>query len=278
MIPKIKPCNLGDLVKEGHNIGKIVGLNTSPIRDIGAAKGEKLLKFLSNELTPDFKTIYFEDIRDFEQSYLDFILNSTGLCLPSGKDIRIFNLPYIISQVYEGLKKSINANDTMIISQEKDTHLKIILQLMDKINFFTCVGLEDFIREEVYNEIFKSTGVSIFQPIHLEKVVRNYSTIINFCEELCFDLENIRNQAVIIDFSKNKPFKILENSKKDVILIEDIQLKINTLSEWIDDFVSPELFEALEETYKIFSHIYTNNDFYRVDDFSLKNKKKSGKI
>ncbi len=278
LIPRIKPVKLGSLVKESGEVGKIVGVNTYPIGDLKAPNLDRVLKFLLNEISPNYNKIYLEDFKEFDQAYLEYILEATNLIMPSGKEIRIFNIPFIIKQVNEGLNKSINTSDTMIISQDKDIHLKIILQLMDKVSFFTCIGLDISLREEVYNEIFKSTGVSIFQPTNIEKVIKNYSTIINFSEEIEFDLEKIRNQALIIDFSKNKPFKVLENSKKNVILIEDIRLKIHKFNDWIDEFVSPELFEALGETHSVFSQIYAKNNFCRVSDFINKGIKKAGKI
>ncbi|TJX15561.1 hypothetical protein E9840_01960 [Tissierella creatinini] len=278
LMPRIKPVNLGILVKESGEVGKIVGVNTYPIGDLKGSNLDKVLNFLLNEISPNYNKIYFEDFKEFDQVYLDYILEATNLIMPSGKEIRIFNIPFIIKQVNEGLNKSINTSDTMIISQDKDIHFKIILQLMDKVSFFTCIGLDPSVCEEVYNEIFKSTGVSIFQPTNIEKVIKNYSIIINFSEEIEFDLEKIRNQALIIDFSKNKPFKVLENSKKNVILIEDIRLKIHKFNDWIDEFVSPELFEALGETHSVFSQIYAKNHFYRVGDFINKGIKKAGKI
>lgn len=255
-----------------------MGISTYPLGDLKESKLEYLVNIILDEITPDYNKIYFEDINGLNKEQVDYILESTGLFTPSGKDIRIFNLPYIISQLYDTLGKSINSNDTLIISKDREIHLDLILLLMNKISFFTCLGLHSSLREEVYDEIFKSTGVSIFQPIHIDKIIKNYGIIINFSEDLEFELRKIRNHALVIDFSKNKPFKKLEFSKKDVILIEDIRLEINGLNNWIDGYTSPELFEALGVDRSIFSHIYSNNDFYRVNDFVNRLSKKSGRI
>lgn len=278
LIPKIKSTNLGDIVKEGRAIGKVMGISTYPIGDLNESKLEKLVSNILEEIGPDYHKIYFEDFKGLKKEQEDYILESTGLSLTPGRDIRVFNVAYIISEIYDTLGKAVNSSDTLIISKDRDTHLELILLLMNKISFFTCLGLHSSIRDDIYDEIFKTTGVSIFQPIHIDKLIKNYGIIINFAEELEFDLGKIRNQALIIDFSKNKPFKILESSKKNVILIEDIRLEINGLNSWIDGYVSPELFEALGEEKSIFSHIYANYGFYRLNDFINKLTKKSGRI
>lgn len=255
-----------------------MGLNTLAMEELSESKIKILVKAILNEITPSYTQIYFEDFKDLNQGHLDYILDSTGLSIPTGNSTRIFNIPYLIDEIHRELKKPVNSNDTLIISENREVHLELILKLMDRISFFTCLGIPSPIREEVYNEVFTSTGISIFQPLHIDKVIMNYGTIINFSNEVPFGLEKIRNGALIIDFSSKKPFKILENSKKNVILIEDIRLKTCRYNDWIDEFTSPELFEALGETNGVCSHIYTRDNFYRMKDFVHNNIKKTGKI
>lgn len=277
-MPQVRPRAIGEIKKNDIVIGRVLGINTIDFSKLRGKNKEVYIKAIQELKLADDKYIYFEEEDKLEKDFLDTIRHNSGLVFREGYDIRLYNVPFIIKEIYNALKRDINSGDLLIISSSKDEVFNLIQSLVTDFNFFTVHGMEESKKEEVYEEILVKTGVSIFQPSNIDRILKNYSTIINFSEEKKVDLNCIRNQALIIDFCKNKPFKLLENSKKNVILIEDISLKVDNYNEWITSYVSPSLFESLGEERCIFSKIYTNNEFYNPSDFVRISIKKSGRI
>ena len=276
LIPQIRPRILGEIKRNEILVGKVLGINTQNFERVKDEK--KYIKAIKELKQIDDSKIYIEETNGLDKSILDLISQESGLAFCDGHNIRLFNIPHIIKSINGGLKRDRNFGDTLIISSKKEEILNIIQSLIDQFSFFTVHGVEDSQKEEVYEDIFNKTGVSIFQPSNIDKILKNYSTIINFSNNLKIDVNSIRNQALIIDFCQNKPLKLLENSKKNVILIEDIFLKVENYNSWINNFVSPSLFEALGEEKRIFSKIYTNNEFYNPSDFVRNSINRSGRI
>lgn len=222
--------------------------------------------------------IFIEDAKDYPVEFFKEVEGRTGLIFSSGDNIRMLNIPFLINDIYKCLSKDSNSADTLIICDNKEMLIDLITILSESINFFTIIGLELSEMDELYDEVFESTGVSVFQPKSIDKIIKNYGTIINVNNKIYFDMKEIRNQSVIIDFSRKKPFKHLENSKKNIIYVEDIIFRVNSFNSWIETFVQPELFESLGEGKDKFSRIYTKGDYYLVEDFIKSEIKIKGRI
>ena len=267
ILPRFKPKIIDYIINDNINIGKIVGVNLKTF-DIMNLKHwdlfvEGILKLKSDEDT----RIYVEDTNKLPPEFLKTIEESTGLIFSSGDNIRMQNIPDLIKNIYKYKSKDCNTVDTLIISANKEKIIDVIKLLIARINFFTVIGLEDSLKDEVYNEVFEYTGVSIFQPKNIDKIIKNYGTIINFNEEVNIEKRNIRNECVIIDFSKTKPLKSLIDTNKNVFYVEDIYFKSNLQNKMIDTYVNSDLYVSLGNSEGTFDKIYVNGDLYTLSSY-----------
>ena len=278
-MPKFKPRIIEDIIKGNSNIGRIAGINIKPV-DFNNPKQSKLyihnlLKIKNSEDTK----IYIEGSKNIPIEFLDSLEEITGIKFNSGDNIKMQNIPRIIQRIYVSLGKEYNSTDTLIISNNKQKVIDTVKCLSDTILFFTTMGLESLHKDEIYDEILECTGVSIFQPNSIERIIKNYGTIINYNDDIEFEIDNIRNQALILDFSRKKPLKQLEGSKKRIIYIEDINFKLSGFNESMGMYASSELLECLGvDDADMFSQIYTNNNYYFIEDFIKSNIKNGGRI
>jgi hypothetical protein len=278
LLPKFRPKIIEEVIRNDKTIGRVVGVNIKALDFSNSNEWQLFIDNIKSLKGKDDRNIYIEGMRKYPLKILKKISESTELIFCSGYNIRILNLPILLSKIYKSLGKELNSSDTLIISSEKSVVCDVIRVLSDMINFFSVYGMEDDQREEFYEEILESTGISIFQPKNMDKVIKNYGTIINFSNNIDIEKFDFRNQSVIIDFSDNKPLKVIQRKKKNILYIQDINLKSNVNSKWIGEYVDPELFVCIDGVENTFSQIYTNNHFYFIDDFVRNNLKKRIKI
>jgi len=280
LLPHFKPKIIENInTNEEVVIGKIVGINIKPINFLDKKQWDLFIEGIIKVKTVEDTKIYIEDFIKYPVDYLNKIECNTSLKFRSGDNIRISNIPLIIEKIYKSLGKGYNLTDTLIISDNKQKVIDTIKLLTDKINFFTVIGLDPLSKDELYEEILDCTGVSIFQPNNVDKIIKNYGTIINYNNKVDFEKGNVRNESVIIDFSIEKPFKVLESTNKRIIYVGEINFELNISNNWIGKFGSAELIECIDGYDNMeFSQIYTNNDFYFIDDFIKSEIKKRGRI
>lgn len=240
---------------------------------------ESFIEGINNVKTEEDTTIYIEEGHKIIKDIKAYIEIETGLKFPSGEDIRLFNIPYILQDVILYLGDYYHPSDTLIVCNQKDMLIKVIMSLSEHINFFTVVGIDNSIKEEVYEEVFQSTGISIFQPKDIGKIIKNYGIIINFSESIELETRDIRNQTIVIDYSKMKALKYLENKKKNIIYVEDINIKNNIHNQFLGKYISPELYEALqfEENRKL-EQIYSKDKFTYIRKIVSTIERKKGMV
>lgn len=278
LLPKFRPKIIEDLTEDNINLAKVVGINLKPVNFSEESQLEQFTKGILKIKSEEDSHIYIEESRSISIEALDYIEANTGLKFNTGDNIRIFNIPFIIKDIYHVLNKDYNSKDTLIICSDINKLKLLVTTLSEHINFITVHGIDKSIKDEVYEDIFDTTGISIFQPNNLDKVIRNYGTIINFNEILDFNLSNIRNDALILDFSRKKPLRKLPNNKKNII-IEEIGFKIGIKSSWILEPIDANLLEGFDsKSEKRFSQVFTKNDFYFIRDFINTEIKLSGRV
>lgn len=267
LIPQYKAKLIDDLIIDGIKIGEIAGINLKPINFLDERQLELYIKGILKIKSEDDYYIYIEESEDIPLKVLNYMEDSTGLKFNTGDKTRIFNIPYIIKGVFNALNQDYNSKDTLIICNDS-TKLKYSIEILSEfINFITVYGVDKSIKDEIYTEILDTTGISIFQPNNLDKVIKNYGIIINFNDILDFNLSGIRNDALILDFSRKKHLKDLSNNKKNII-IEEVGFDIGMKNSWILEPVNSSLLEGLDrQNQLIFSQVFTRNDFYFIKDF-----------
>lgn len=278
LLPRFKPRIIGEITKDNIQVVKIAGINLKPMDSVNLKHSEAFIESILRLKDEKDAKVYIEDSNKFTRDFIKAIEESTGLIFSSGDNIRMQNISTLIKEVYKGLGRDHNSVDTLIICDNKEKIIDTIKQLSSEINFFTIVGLEEDLKDEVYYEVLEYTGVSIFQPKNIDKIMKNYGTIINYNDEVYIDKLNIRNQCVIIDFSRNKPLKSLINTKKNVFYVEDIFFKTDLESKWIDPYINPELCEGLGLMDSSFSKIYVDNKLHSLKKYINSEIKIKGRI
>lgn len=278
LLPKYRPKIIDTISKENIILGKVSGINIKPIDFSDKVQLERYIQNILKIKAEEDTNLYIEDCESFSSDIIDYIEKNTELNFSSGDNIRILNIPDIIQEVHKLLNQDYNGRDTLVICSNRNTLLYTLNILSEYIKFITVVGIDRTIKEEVYEEILELTGISIFQPNNLEKVIKNYGIIINFNDVLDFNINGIRNEALILDFSKIKPFKGLNNKKKNIV-IEEINFESGLDNKWLDKRVTPGLLESLnQDNNKTFRQILTKNHFYFIKDFISKEIKWRGRF
>lgn len=278
LIPQYRAKIIDDLTKDNIKIGEIAGINLKPVSFLEERQLELYIKGILKIKSEVDSHIYIEEFDSIPLEVLSYIEDSTGLKFNTGDNIRIFNIPFIIKQVFSILDQDYNSKDTLIICSDRNTLKYSISILAELINFITVYGVDKSIKDEIYTEVFDTTGISIFQPNNLDKVIKNYGIIINFNDILDFNLSNIRNDALILDFSRKKPLKRLSSNKKNII-IEEFGFEIGMKSPWIIEPLNSSLLEGLDrQNQHLFSQVFTRNDFYFTKDFINTEIKLRGRV
>lgn len=278
-VRQILPAVVDEIVKDGEILAKVAGVNLKRIEISDEAQMRKFIQGIEKIKPDDADKIFIEE---FENKPIEIIRNieeETGLKFSLGRNTKISNIYNLINEIYNTLNVDNNSTDTLIITDDKELLMDVIADLQDYINFFSVIGMDVNIRDEVYDQVLTHSGISIFQPESIGKILSNYGTIINFNDRLDIDVNRIRNNAVILDFSQNKSFKVLEKNKKNVIYIEDIGFKMEINNIGTDGIISSALWEALgmDEKNKC-SHIYTRGGYYTISEFVENKHIKKGKL
>lgn len=212
----------------------------------------------------DDSMFYIEGMEYIPRDILLEIGDKTDLNFYSGDNIRIFNIPQIIIKAYDVLEEDYNIKETLVICRDKGRLLELLQILSDHFKFLSIFGLQEVAQDEIYTEIFESTGISVFQPVKIDRLIKTYNIIINFNDEIDFNISNVRNDVLIIDFSAKKPFKSID--KKGVV-IEDINFELDFGNKFIGNFVTPCLWENLNrDSGKTFNQIKVKDNFYNIEE------------
>ncbi|MDD2446928.1 MAG: hypothetical protein PHY91_04450 [Tissierellia bacterium] len=277
VLPQIRPRVIEEIIEDENIIGRVGGINLKQLNYLDDVQWQRYIEGIKSIL--DEETIlYIEGSEKFPKEILIEIEKETDLEFSSGNNIRIKNLPSLLREVYKHIGRDINSTDTLLICDDGNTIMETIELLRDDVKFFTVYGIAADDKEEFYADVFNNTGISIFQPNNIKKVIKNYGTIVNFCNKIDIEVFDFRNHSVIIDFSYDKPFKILKNKKDNIIYIQDINFKSDIISKWIGEYVNPELFLTIGKADSGFKQIYMYDGYYYIEEYISKAIIKRGRI
>ena len=243
---------------EGREIGIIIGLY------MGDEKSHDLISGIEKIKKQNIKYLILEEIELFNKEEINLIETETNLKILDGMDAIIYFFPIV-------LEEYIREKEILIFNEDKEITKKIILSLSKKVKSITLVEDNEDIVEEIYDFVLEKTGLSIFHSKNINRILKNYSIIINFNNNTKIDENQIRKEALIFDFSLEKGLKAnLENTKKEII--EDFIFKTRSLdilkSDWIDEQISSSIYEYFND-YKIndFQGLLVNGEVYSPKDF-----------
>ncbi len=278
-LPILRPRILDELVIQEKNIGDIAGIN---LRDISYEKEDYLGRYLEAILKvkrEDHKYIFIEELEFSGGGIIKYIEDYTSLRFPTGKEIRLYNLPFIIEELGKNLHRNFQKEEILLISNNKEEIIDTIYSISHIFNFISIIGIDDEQGEEIYDIIFENTGLSIFQPKNVDNILKDYGVIVNLEDRLLFDEKNINRKTIIFDFSISRPLRTFEKNQ----IIYDIKLdthRLGTLHGFkMDACISSRMYECIfgREMARCCG-IVARDNFYNIDEYAESNIRIKGKL
>lgn len=264
-VPQYRGRKLHDIIMEEKVEGYIYGINLKPLDICSKDKVEEYISMINDVVEEEYTSIYIEEELSLETIRL--IEDSLSISKSEYKDLLIYNIPYIIDEFKLKIKGDFYKEEILILSDKKEIVLKITDALSEKFSFISVLGLNDSDRENVYEVVFENTGISIYYPQGNNISLRRYGLIINILDEFTKNYKDIRNNAIILDFSDTKVLKgfnryVIEGIGFD---ISDVNLVDNP---WISNEVSDSVYSCMfKGERRIFSKVLNNDELITIEDF-----------
>lgn len=189
------------------------------------------------------KYIFLEELIGNSLDIEDEIERKTGLCFPDGKVLKIYNIKIILEKMLE-FRKNLREEEILIICKDENLTYEIIRLLHESFSFISIlekIRLENIKCEDLICEnILKDMGLSIFRQKDLSKSIKKYGIIINMEKDIYIDKNNIKKEAIILDYSNGHIFRHTKNN----VLIEDITINSRYKE---NSLISGELISSLHE-------------------------------
>lgn len=279
MVPIIRPKIIDyfyDL--EGNIIGKIAGVFLKEPIDVNGLMKEFILA-LEKLKGENIQALLIEDLHKFSNKELDTIERESNLKIIRGMDILLAFLPLALDSIYKQLGVDLKSQEVLIIGQEEELTKKTIEAICKSVSFITITGeYEKESVERIYEYILEKTGLSIFHSKNIDKILTNYSIIINLIDNCMINTNKIRKDAIIFDFSISKFFSknIIKNTK--LTPIEEFVFKGEHIrkSSHIPKLLPAHIYEYLAERNTAdFCGFYGKGELLTVEEFvnlKIKNK------
>lgn len=197
---------------------------------------------------------------------LNRIILETNTCLCSGQDIKDFNIIPILKIILNKIKEPFDTREILLLCESKDK-IKYIFKNMGKdFKFITVFGCEkDY--DEIYEYILEETGISIFYSYRLPKIIDKYNIIINYMDNVEFDISRIKKNAIVFDFNENKPI-----AAKRRTTITDFGFDFKTLeieSKFIfENIINSQMYNLIMDNKpKIAEYIYSYEDYHLMKKY-----------
>jgi hypothetical protein len=248
-------------------IGKIVGINLKPMDLNNKEDLDEYLKALAKLKDENSNTLFIEGYENLSSSTLDYIQEFTEMKIFNGEHTKLSNILTVIRRIYSILKEDVGDKEILVICDEKEMTKRIIKEVAKDFRFIAAIGCEEY-NDEIYEYILEETGLSLFYPANIHKILSQYSIIINFTGELEFDISNAKRNAIVFNFSKTN----LKDNKNRVYFIEDYGFDLKELGikkpEWIDSKIPSSLFETLlGSENKSINYLVAGNNYYSIKDY-----------
>ncbi len=272
--------NIYDL--DGNISGKICGIFLKAYpkkKDEIIEATVEALDSLKEEYT---NKVIFEDLLLFNREDLRLIEERTNLKVIDGKKTLIAFLPIALKEIYRQLGEDIKNKEVLIIGNDEEETKEIIELICKDIRFITITGpYNKAMVDNIYEYILERTGLSIFYSKNIDKILINYSIIINLIDNYSIDLKRIRKGAILFDLSPSKGLK-KNNGKEGRAIIEDFIFKRENLKIKENEYLPKIIFSFIYEGLMEFNRgdlegFYIDNNFYSIDEFVgkiIKNKEK----
>lgn len=262
---KYKARKIDQISRGDYVIGHVCGLNLQKLNYEDQEDMEAYISNIKDLIDDEYSYLYIEESLplDIKRAIGDRL--SIDLC--EGREIRLYNIPYIIKALKSKWKDDIIKEEILIVSSDKDEVLKMIYSICDEFSFISVLALNDEDGQDVYEKVLDDLGISIYYPNRVNVSLKRYGLIINLEDDVFINLDQVKNKTIVIDFSERKPF-----SKVNRYVIEDISIDISDFdlddNPWIGKEICSDLSKAFSKgSYKEFNRIYKDNELLTIIDF-----------
>lgn len=269
LLPKIKPNIIDDIVKKESVIGKVAGINLKPIELNDEKELERYIMGIRNIKTEDCTKLYIEDHQYIPYEILEYIENALDMKISKGNATKIDQIPLIIRKIYKLLEEDLVEKEVLILSKDKEILKKMIKGISKDLKLITAMGYDNKYENEIYEYILEETGLSLFYSSNINKILGNYSIIINLMNDFNLDVSKIKRNCIIFNFSERS---VVENEVRKFNKIDDLifQLKDTDVNEtkWIAKDLYSDLYESLagNSKHKV-SYLSCGNNCYTIEEY-----------
>lgn len=266
LISMIKPKILYNIKEHIEDI-IVAGINIKPI-DFNKEKDlDKYLEGVKGVITEEITGVYIEGQEKLDINILKYIEDNINVKVFYGQDIKIKFLPFVLNRFYRILNLKLEENELLIIDDDIDRIKRTIITLSKYLAYITVIGLEEEDKSKLYDYILEETGISIFYPSNIERIVGNYDIIINFKSNMDYLLSRAKKQTLVFDFSYGNK-EVINNRSP---LIQDFYFKYRNIdggNQFINSPISSSLFEALSLTeYNDDLFLYSHGRLYTIRNY-----------
>lgn len=241
LIPKLKPKIIDTIEIEDKIVGKIAGINLKDIDLQNKDDINEYLKSIKSIIDSDFNNLYIEGQEEMGEELIKYIGKELHLSIDTGYSNKIRYLPEMIVNIFKVLKEEPSQKELLIVGEDSKTIKQFAVNISNQFKFISIYGVDE--DDDVYDFILENTGVSAFFPTDLNKVIKNYSVIINLSDYI-FDssyYEKTKRSTIVFDFG---------NTNKQFSTIQDFGYKIKNLKMKQTPYLSKVINSSLCESFK----------------------------
>ncbi|MBZ2176050.1 hypothetical protein K8M07_12450 [Schnuerera sp. xch1] len=285
LIPEARPKILDYFYdKDGNIIGKVGGIF---LNRCSWEKEDTIKEFiLAIEELRDDNTVslIIEEPSLLSVQSINLIEDETNLKVFNKVKASMKLLPLVLNSIYERLGNDLKGKEVLIIGDDKECTKKVIESICKDISFITLTGYyEDDEIENIYEYILENTGLSIFYSKNIDRILTNYSIVINLIDNYCLNTQKLRKEAIVFDLSIDGKItsNIIGNSKATII--EDFVFKGDGLNikrtKFLSSLVYAYIYEQMGE-FKLenLDGLYVNGQIYKIRDLVDYKIKSKGKL
>lgn len=268
MIPKLKPKIIESIDIEDKIIGKVAGINLKNIDLENEIDINAYIKSIKKIIDIDFDNIYIEGQDNFNDNALDLIQKELNLKIDKGYKTKIYDLPIMIKNIFRFTGEDIREKEVLIILDNVKGVKNVIEDISKQCKFISIYGLNDSENDDIYEYILEQTGLSVFCPVNLENVIKNYSLIINLSKSSFSDklYKKIKRSTIIFDFGENeKKFNTIQDFGYK---LKDFKLKEVV---YLNKVINSSQFHALKNATGIENiipkYIISGKHYYSIEEY-----------
>lgn len=278
-LPKFKPNIIDEIIRDDNIIGKVAGINLKTVDFNEANDINSYIKTIEKLPMEGYTRLYIEGMEEFDEKIRFKIEEELGLKILDGRNTKFDNLSFVLGKIYDYLKDSLEEKEVLIVSNDKEVTKNTIKEIGKVAKLITITGCNKEENEEIYEDIFEEIGLSIFCPNKIEKIIGNYSIIVNLMDNGELDFSGVRKSLIIFNFSRCE----IPNRNNRLAIIEDFGFELKDIgikkNKWINNKISTSLYEGLLGTkpQKI-RYIYSKNQYYSIKDYVNLNLMVKGRL